>query len=141
VFPAASGPRLFAHRPRPADGRRSNPDAGGERAMNLDTPLLANFVFEPYVSLFSVATVIGGVVGMAFGLVAGFRKDSLWLKAIFFAVALALASLLAVPAEIVFGHAASVATVLQSTVGFLFGWGMSAMIWTYFRIFERSGRS
>ncbi len=58
-------------------------------------PLLANLVFEPYLSLFTAVTAIGAALGLVVGLVIALRKDSVWLKALFVATALSLAFMLA----------------------------------------------
>jgi hypothetical protein len=108
--------------------------------MTPPTPLLAELVFEPYLSLFSAATAIGLVVGAALGLAASMRKDPLWLRAVLFAAAVPLTFLLAAGVEYLLRRPATWATLGQSTLGLLFGGGLWAMIRTYFRIFERSGR-
>jgi hypothetical protein len=104
------------------------------------SPVLATIVFEPYVSLFAIATAVGGALGLAFGIAIGLRKDPVWLKAVLFAVALPLSFFLAAPVEYLLGRPISGATFAQAAAGFLFGWGLWAMVGTYFRIFERSGR-
>ena len=57
------------------------------------SPLLAYLVFEPYVSLFSVAAGAAAVGGMAFGVRSGSHKVSPWLKGALFPVALTAAFL------------------------------------------------
>ncbi len=110
------------------------------------TPPLAVLAFEPYLSLFTTAAAVGAVVGLAFGVVAG-RLRLAWVKAALCLGALPVAFLLAGPTEYLLGKgspfdsaSATWATCLQAAAGVLFGLGLSAMVGTYVRIFERSGR-
>ncbi len=108
---------------------------------------LASLGFEPYLLLFSVATAAGAVAGAAFGVLIGRLKVTAWLKGGACLVAIGLAFLLALAAQALAGLAwpalgggPSWAVFGQSSVGFLFSWGLWAMVGTYLRIFERSGR-
>jgi hypothetical protein len=111
------------------------------------TPLLAYFVFEPYLALFSVAAIVGTIVGLVFGAISARFYTSSWLKVglliaalpLTFALALALQSLPGLVRSYA-GASPSWAMFMQSSGGFLFGWGLCAMVETYYRIFERSGR-
>ncbi len=111
------------------------------------TPLMAYFVFEPYLALFSLAAVAGTIAGLVFGAVSGRFQMSSWLKAGLLVAALPLTFALALAVQSVPGLARSYlsaapswAMFAQSAGGFLFGWGLCAMVETYYRIFERSGR-
>ncbi len=115
--------------------------------MNLPFLPPGNLVFEPYLSLFTLASATGAVVGLASGVAAHLtRLDWRWKAALFLpAAALAFALALAVQAMagLVWprlGGGLSWAALGQSSVGFLFGWALWAMVGTYIRIFERSGR-
>ncbi len=116
--------------------------------MNLvATPLLAYFVFEPYLSLFSLAAIVGSVAGLAYGAISFRFSLSPWLKAGLLVAALPLTFALALAVQSVpglarsfSGAAPSWAMFAQSSGGFLFGWGLCAMVETYYGIFERSGR-
>ena len=111
------------------------------------TPLLAYFVFEPYLALFSLAAIVGTMAGLAFGFFSARFPMSSMLKAGLLIAALPLTFALALAVQYVPGlvrsysvAAPSWAMFAQSSGGFLFGWGLCAMVETYYRIFERSGR-
>jgi uncharacterized membrane protein len=109
--------------------------------MTTFAPPLASLMFEPYVSVFSVATAVGAVVGAAVGAASARMKVSAWLKGGLAAVALGLSFVAALAAQSLLRiGGASWALFGQASVGVLFGWGLYAMIGTYLRIFERSGR-
>ncbi len=67
--------------------------------MNVLTAPLASLVFEPYLSLFSVATAAGAVAGAAFGILVGRLKVAPWIKGGAFVAAIGLAFLLALAAQ------------------------------------------
>ena len=110
------------------------------------TPLLAVLAFEPYLSLFTAAAAVGAIAGLVLGVIAG-RVKTAWLKIALCLGALPVAFLLAGPTEYLLGKgspfgsaSATGAVCVQATAGVLFGLGMAAMVGTYLRIFERSGR-
>ena len=107
------------------------------------TPPLADLVFQPYFSLFTPAAGVGAFVGLLAGVAAGWVKTP-WAKIALCLAALPAAFVLAGLTQYFMGRGSPFADAgavsLQAAVGALFGLGLSAMLATYLRIFERSGR-